>query len=339
MSCRWSGPGCRLSPGRWACPPHSSHTGPQNSHSCTGTCWAPYTLLRCGRLAHIWLRQRREKQKPNKLLHARMHAATALLGVRGSAGEQVKAPTDSAEGSFPAWAAAALSGRSAVSVLAVPGTSGHQQLRRLHLTLALFGGVRPAESGRRRSKILNMTGENIVGQTCATVHWIIYWNVPDFHPLTPHLNMETNKLYENSSYLVPPGVLGCVFFFFFLPMCSMEKLLTSPGCLIGAIMDGFLFSSLPSVFRHTILNDCVRSWSRSVRNLKPTKHTSVPDHIFHSSFVQNPFITFRKHSANWKTLKKTKKPKKTQIGRGTQKHCAVICGTAQAIYSYFDGFW
>lgn len=91
------------------------------------------------------------------------------IGVRGSygAGEQVKAPTDSAEGSFPARAAAALSGGSAVSILTVPGTSRHQQLRRLHLTLALFGGVRPA-AGVRRSQILNMTGKNIVGHTCTT---------------------------------------------------------------------------------------------------------------------------------------------------------------------------
>lgn len=64
----------------------------------------------------------------------------------------MKAPTDSAEGALPAWAAAALAGRSAVSVLTVPGTSRHQQLRRLHLTLALFGGVRPA-AGVRRSEI------------------------------------------------------------------------------------------------------------------------------------------------------------------------------------------
>lgn len=55
-SCQWCGPVCRLSPGRWACPPHSSHTEPQSSHSYTGTCWAPYILLRCGKLVHIWLR-------------------------------------------------------------------------------------------------------------------------------------------------------------------------------------------------------------------------------------------------------------------------------------------
>lgn len=74
----------------------------------------------------------------------------ASIGVR--VGVELKTPTDSAEGSLPAWAAAALAGRRAVSVLTVPGTSRHQQLRRLHLTLALFGGVRPAE-GIRRSGI------------------------------------------------------------------------------------------------------------------------------------------------------------------------------------------
>lgn len=49
---------------------------------------------------------------------------------------------NSAEGSLPAGAAAALASRSAVSVLTVSGTSCHQQLWRLHLTLALFRGVR-----------------------------------------------------------------------------------------------------------------------------------------------------------------------------------------------------
>lgn len=52
----------------------------------------------------------------------------------------------------------------------------------------------------------------------------------------------------------------------------------SDGCYNGWLP---LFFLLTSVFRHMILNDSVRSWSRSVRNLKPTKHTSVPDHIFH----------------------------------------------------------
>lgn len=60
-SCRWCGPVCHLSPGRWAYPPRSSHTGPQSSRSYTGTCWAPYTLLRCGRLVHIWLQKERIK--------------------------------------------------------------------------------------------------------------------------------------------------------------------------------------------------------------------------------------------------------------------------------------
>lgn len=52
--------------------------------------------------------------------------------------------TDSAQGSLPAGAAAALARRGAVSVLAVSGAGCHQQLGRLHLTLALFGGGRPA---------------------------------------------------------------------------------------------------------------------------------------------------------------------------------------------------
>jgi len=52
--------------------------------------------------------------------------------------------TNSTEGSLPARAAAALASRSAVSVLAVSGTSCHQQLWWLHLTLALLGGIRPA---------------------------------------------------------------------------------------------------------------------------------------------------------------------------------------------------
>lgn len=60
-------------------------------------------------------------------------------------------PTVPAEGSLPARAAAALAGGGAVPVLTVPGTSRHQQLRRLHLALALFGGVRPA-AGVRRGK-------------------------------------------------------------------------------------------------------------------------------------------------------------------------------------------
>lgn len=64
--------------------------------------------------------------------------------------EKKKALTNSAEGSLPAGAAAALACRSAVSVLTVSGTSCHQQLWRLHLTLALLGGMRPATVVRRR---------------------------------------------------------------------------------------------------------------------------------------------------------------------------------------------
>lgn len=97
-------------------------------------------------------------------------------------GERVKAPTDSAEGSFPAWAAAALSGRGAVSVLAVPGTSGHQQLRRLHLALALFGGVRPAagEVGESNIKPDRRDHRRAYLHDGSLIH-------PDFHHLTPHL--------------------------------------------------------------------------------------------------------------------------------------------------------
>lgn len=58
--------------------------------------------------------------------------------------------THSAQGSLPAGAAAALASRGAVPVLAVSGAGGHQQLGRLHLTLALFGGRRPATDVRRR---------------------------------------------------------------------------------------------------------------------------------------------------------------------------------------------
>lgn len=54
-SCRWCGPLSRHSPGRWAYPARSSHTGFRSSHSYTGTCWAPRRLLHCGRLVHIWL--------------------------------------------------------------------------------------------------------------------------------------------------------------------------------------------------------------------------------------------------------------------------------------------
>lgn len=61
-----------------------------------------------------------------------------------------KALTNSAEGSLPSGAAAALASRSAVSVLTVSGTSCHQQLWRLHLTLALLRGMRPATVVRRR---------------------------------------------------------------------------------------------------------------------------------------------------------------------------------------------
>lgn len=61
----------------------------------------------------------------------------------------MKALTNSAEGSLPAEAAAALASRGAVSVLTVSGASCHQQLRRLHLTLALFRGGRPVTVVRR----------------------------------------------------------------------------------------------------------------------------------------------------------------------------------------------
>lgn len=52
--------------------------------------------------------------------------------------------TDSAELSFPAGVAAAFAGGSTAAVLTVSGTSCHQQLRWLHLMLALLRGVRPA---------------------------------------------------------------------------------------------------------------------------------------------------------------------------------------------------
>lgn len=56
----------------------------------------------------------------------------------------LKVLTNSTEKSLPAGAAAALASRSAVSVLTVSGTGCHQQLWRLHRTLALLRGMRPA---------------------------------------------------------------------------------------------------------------------------------------------------------------------------------------------------
>lgn len=57
--------------------------------------------------------------------------------------------TDAAQEPLPAGAAAAFASGSAVAVLAVSGTSRHQQLGRLHLTLALLGDEGPGTVGRK----------------------------------------------------------------------------------------------------------------------------------------------------------------------------------------------
>ncbi len=77
-SFQWCGPLCCLSPGHWAFPAHSSHTGLQSSHSYTGTCWAPCTPLHCGRLVHIWLRPRRERERRKKNFEVKSNSTKIL---------------------------------------------------------------------------------------------------------------------------------------------------------------------------------------------------------------------------------------------------------------------
>lgn len=98
-----------------------------------------------------------------------------------------KVLTNSAEGSLPAGATAALASRSAVSVLTVSGTSCHQQLWRLHLTLALLRGVGPATVVRRRES-------QYLGDTSVT------WHANELQKVGWRINLTLSLPFKTISY-------------------------------------------------------------------------------------------------------------------------------------------